>query len=292
MIVIKLIGGLGNQMFQYALGRKLSFQNQEELLLDCSFFKEEGTHTPREYELGIFHLQANIATEEELSAFQQPSGSLLSRIRNKIRRMNGADKTFIEVGHRFHPEVMELKGDLHLTGYWQSEKYFSDIRQHLLEDFVFKRPPEGKNKELLDKIQSTNSISLHIRRGDYVTNEAANSFHGLCTLDYYQSAVNHIAHRYDTIHLYVFSDDIPWAEKNLNLGFPMTFVNHNQGKSSWEDMRLMSGCQHNIIANSSFSWWGAWLNDNSNKIVVAPQRWFATKDNDNPDIIPERWIRL
>jgi Glycosyl transferase family 11 len=178
-----------------------------------------------------------------------------------------------------------------LDGYWQSEKYFIDCSKLIRKDFTFKNELDSYNLKLKSKIDKTNSVSIHIRRGDYVNNLNTNATHGLCSIDYYIKAVNYITERIESPYFFVFSDDIEWAKKNIMLNFPCQFISHNIGSKSYLDMQLMSLCKHNVIANSSFSWWGAWLNSNDNKIVIAPRKWFAV-NTDICDLIPSNWISL
>jgi len=292
MIVVKLIGGLGNQMFQYALGKKLALKNNHELLLDCSFFNEAGTHTPRHYELDVFRLKTAIASEEQLALFKSKGGSRIVQMLHRFFPIENKYRTFTERGHQFQPEVLNVTGNTLFIGYWQTELYFSDIRTELLKEFEFTAPLSGLNKELSIKITSCNAVSLHIRRGDYVSNASANSFHGLCDLDYYQRGMDYLQRHETELELFVFSDDIAWAKDHLHFNVPMTFIDHNKGKGSSEDMRLMSMCKHHIIANSSFSWWGAWLNTFAKKRVVAPKKWFLDDMVNTENIIPSNWIQL
>jgi|JI6StandDraft_1071083.scaffolds.fasta_scaffold02680_6 hypothetical protein len=292
MIVVKLIGGLGNQMFQYALGKKLALENNHELLLDCSFFNETGTHTPRQYELDVFKLNASIASEEQLALFRSKNESGIAGMFHRFFPFARDYRTFSERGHQFQPEVLNVSGNTLFIGYWQSELYFSDIRTELLQEFEFAASLAGLNEELAIKITTCNAVSLHIRRGDYVSNASANSFHGLCDLDYYQRGMDYLQRHETDLELFVFSDDIAWAKDHLHFNLPMTFIDHNKGKGSSEDMRLMSMCKHNIIANSSFSWWGAWLNTYAKKRVVAPKKWFLDDAINTENIIPTSWIQL
>ncbi len=292
MIIVKLIGGLGNQMFQYALGKKLALKNQDELFLDGSFFSEKGTHTPREFELDVFSLKAIVAQNEQIELFHHKNGSRLTSLLRKLFALDKKYKTIIERGHEFHPEVLHAKGNIHLIGYWQSELYFADIRQELLRDFQFATLLTDKNQELSKEIQSCNSVSIHIRRGDYVSNESAKSFHGLCDIPYYKRGIEYLEGNESDLAFFVFSDDIHWAKENLVINAPTTFIDHNKGKASCEDMRLMSMCKHHIIANSSFSWWGAWLNPHEGKRVIAPKQWFLDSSINTQDVIPNSWIRL
>ena len=191
----------------------------------------------------------------------------------------------------FRPEILTLRDDAYLDGYWQSEKYFSDIQDVIRKEFTVKNKPDPINESYLGEIKDCESVSVHVRRGDYVSNPTTNQVHGFLGLEYYQKAMNTMLEKIDTPHFFVFSDDPEWAEKNLTTDAPTTYVKHN-GTKNYEDMRLMNTCKHHIIANSSFSWWGAWLASNENKIVIGPSRWFRNKDYNDLDRMPENWLRI
>lgn len=293
MIIIKLQGGLGNQMFQYAFGRALSIKFNSRLYLDLRSFqnqqKEDG-FTPRQFELGIFPVFAQEASENLLTSFTSPKSkvSFLNRFRLFQK------KTYIEPNSNYNPCVENLKPPIYLDGYWQSEKYFKSIEQNLRQEFTFKDSIDVLTKYYVDKIKKSNlSVSIHIRRGDYITSPKTNAYHGVCSLDYYEKAISIIISKYEKIEFYVFSDDNRWVKENFVKGrLNMTVIDHNTGRDSWKDMLLMSCCNHHIIANSSFSWWGAWLSPNENKTVIAPKRWFLHLEFDDTDIIPQEWIRI
>ncbi len=197
-----------------------------------------------------------------------------------------------ERSFRFDPKILKLKRDVHLHGYWQSEKYFRDIRETILEDFTFTPPLNSRNQKILEKIKKTNSVSVHVRRGDYVMDPKTHEFHGVCGPDYYQKAVKVVSKKVENPTFYFFSDDIRWVEKNLKTKVENTYVDWNTGEKSFVDMQLMSSCKHHILANSSFSWWGAWLNRNKDKMVVAPKQWFQDPSMDTRDLIPEGWLTV
>lgn len=291
MIIINLTGGLGNQMFQYALGRVLAEINHDTLKLDTSSFNIfSSIDTLRCYELDIFKLSSNLASRSESMRFSDPNPLIVAI--NQFLRTNISPYPVsytVEKSHNFDPQVLEMTGDIYLRGFWQSEKYFSVHRDLILGEFSFKSHPTHKNAILLKSINSSESISVHVRRGDYVSNVQANKFHGTCDIGYYKKAIKDLAKRCKNPSFFVFSDDIEWCKKNLPISYPVTYVSHNQGESSWEDMRLMSKCKHNIIANSSFSWWGAWLNTNPSKIVIAPKRWYRDSKIETNDLIPQVW---
>jgi hypothetical protein len=189
----------------------------------------------------------------------------------------------------FDPEVLHLPDGVRLDGYWQSEKYFSDIEKIIRREFIVRASPSQKNREMAQRIASCESVSLHIRRGDYLSEPHTASVHGICPLDYYQRCVNAMSGEVKKPHFFVFSDEPRWVERNFSLPFPMVVVEHNGPQNPHEDLRLMSLCQHQVIANSSFSWWGAWLCGNDHKIVMAPRRWFNRDGYDTRDLIPDGW---
>jgi hypothetical protein len=290
MIVVNLMGGLGNQMFQYAMGRRLSLHHQTELFLDCTFLETENPHhIKREYELGIFKIHAQIATGKELKKFKQSN-----RIINKVQqRLPGLFpfKLIHEKSHAFNEFILTAPDNSWLNGFWQTEKYFIDIENTIRSDFEFKSPAQELNKTLAEKIKSCESVSIHVRRGDYTTPKVL-AFHGICTTDYYYKAIEALSKKTTIRELFLFSDDTSWVKQNMRFDLPVTYIDHNTGKNSFEDMRLMSLCKHNIIANSSFSWWGAWLNAYKNKTVIAPINWILDKQVDTTDVIPENWLQL
>jgi hypothetical protein len=184
-----------------------------------------------------------------------------------------------------------LGDNTYLDGYWQSEKYFRSIEKIIRSECRVKGAPSEINKNFADKIQSVNAVSIHVRRGDYVTDEKTNAYHGVCDKDYYRQAIDHLTASLDDPYFFVFSDDMAWTKANLSTGSqPAEYIDHNTG-AGHEDLRLMYLCKHHIIANSSFSWWGAWLNDHAGKKIIAPKKWFQPPITNN-DIIPEGWITL
>jgi hypothetical protein len=292
LIISQIIGGLGNQMFQYAAGRALSLTRIQSLRLDISKFAGYGLHQGFELQR-VFDCPAEIATEVEVR------NMLGWQFSNGIRRVVGQPvmaafrrKGFVVEPH-FHywPGINGVPEDCYLAGYWQSEQYFQAHAKTIRADFIFKLPLTSKNAELANQIARVKAVSLHVRRGDYINNPKTTATHGLCSLDYYRAAVQHISDRVEHPYFFVFSDDISWVQEHLEIHFPCQYVDHNKGTESYNDMRLMSLCQHHIIANSSFSWWGAWLNPSKDKVVVAPKQWFANETN-TQDLIPQSWVRL
>ena len=290
MIITKLQGGLGNQMFQYALGRNLAITNKTEVKFDLSFYKKiDGNKTTREYTLNHFNIIEKIATENEIKK--------LKKYEQKKGRRNFFHNTFIadnsiyikEKQFNFDENIFKSSTNIYLDGYWQSKKYFKNIENIIHKEFILREEFQIKNEDLKQNIVSSNSVSLHIRRGDYINNRKTNEVHGLCSLYYYQKSLEIISKKQNDLKIFVFSDDIEWAKNNLKTNFPTIFIENNK---DCEDLILMSLCKHNIIANSSFSWWRAWLNQNPDKIVIAPKEWFNDPNKDTTDLIPKSWIRI
>lgn len=278
-------------MFQYAIARSIAYTNQTDFKLDISGFESlKPPYTPREYELGNFNISEHFATTDEIQRYNKKK-SLVTTVFEKIFPP-GYHYYYEKKKFNYDPEVFKLKGDIYLEGYWQTEKYFENIENVILNDFTVKTEPAEKNKALLDKIKNCNAVAVHIRRGDYVTNPQTESFHGSCDLSYYRKCVALIVKRVSDPHFFVFSDDPKWAKENLQIDFPATFSSHNGPDRGYEDLRLMRHCKHFIIANSSFSWWGAWLSRNSDKIVVAPKRWMRKEDIVTKDLIPDGWLSI
>lgn len=293
-VVIKLMGGLGNQMFQYATGRALADHHHVALKLDITGYAEDPL---RKYELSLMNIRAEIATPKELRTVGTRSVTKLfwtpfvKNIFSK-KRFNNRSLYFKEKSFMFDPEIRNLKPPIYLEGYWQSERYFSNIFSALQSDFSLKISLDKLNQVILNKIISSNAVSLHVRRGDYVSNPTTAQYHGVCPMDYYREAIDYMAKNTVNPHFFVFSDDMPWVTDNLRIDHPRTLVQVNGEDRGAFDMVLMKSCRHHIIANSSFSWWGAWLNPNKEKIVVAPKRWFNQANIDTHDLLPEKWVTL
>lgn len=292
MIISHIIGGLGNQMFQYATARALSLKRGTPLFLDVQDFAGYKLHNG--YELDrIFALEASLASRSELKAvLGWRAYSIIRRrlFRNDLIKFRGAH-LFVDTQFKSWREIHAVPDNCYLMGNWQTEKYFDEYRQTILNDFTFIKQLDGLNLKVADAIKTTNAISLHVRRGDYVSNASSLAFHGVCSLEYYRKAIEFMVNSVHNPTFFIFSDDMQWVRENITLEYPCTFVDFNTGSNSYNDMHLMSLCKHHIIANSSFSWWGAWLNRSERKIVIAPQQWFAA-DFDSSNIIPSEWIKL
>ena len=267
MIIVRIVGGLGNQMFQYAYAKALSLQGYN-VKLDISKFRKYKLHGG--YQLDKYKIDLELANS-------------ISIILGKI----GIKKSLKEKSLLFDKKLKSLKGNEYIKGYFQTEKYFEEIRNTLLTEFIINQELSEPTNKVAKQISSyKNSCSLHIRRGDYISDKKANNVHGTCSLDYYNRAINLINEKHENTHFFVFSDDINWTKENLKI----TNAFYVDIKSiPHEDMYLMSLCTNNITANSSFSWWGAWLNKNDNKTIIAPKQWYLNRKN---EIASKNWIKI
>lgn len=292
MIVTNIVGGLGNQMFQYAVGRSLSLMHKVPLRLDIGEFSRHAIHQGFELD-HVFSLPVGLADAEDLRAILGWQSSrfamrLLTRPEAHILRSR---QLIVEPHFQYFSGITEVPSSCYLKGYWQSERYFSAVADLIRDDFTFSSPLAGANIQIANKIAGVNAVSLHVRRGDYVNNQNTLSVHGVCSLDYYVRAIAYIAQRVTDPVFFIFSDDLDWVRGTLRMEYPCHYVCNNRGGESYNDMRLMSFCKHHVIANSSFSWWGAWLNPSHTKIVVAPKQWFA-RPVDVSDLLPDGWVPL
>ena len=290
MIIVRVTGGLGNQMFQYAMYKSLEKKGKLVKLDSKSFYETKKEHNGYELER-IFDIKPNKPTKEDLEKFDENNISTLFKIKRKLF----GDKKFVydTKEYVFNKDVYKLKNS-YLNGYWQSIKYFEGIENDIKKDFRFKNQLDNKNLEILNEIENSNSISIHIRRGDYMSPENYNMYGCIATPTYYKKAIKVIEEKVENPTFFVFSNDMDWVKKNIQINSRVFYIDINSGNGSYKDMQLMSNCKHNIIANSSFSWWGAWLNENKNKIVIAPKKWINREDvdSDKRELFCEGWTLL
>ena len=285
VIIIEVAGGLGNQMFQYALYQKYLHMGKA-VKLDL-FSYENPKSMP--FELDLFHLPYDVDTKKERSGYMDQKRLSVYRILDQIsgRPKHSYYAEKLDVGYQ--PEILNFE-NTYLSGYWQCEKYFMDFRQDVLDLFQF--PDQQINlasRSLQEQMRREQAVAVHVRRGDYLLPENSRKYGNICTLQYYKNAMQYMKKRVPDARFYFFSNDPGWVRENLATG-DSVIVDCNHGKENYLDMYLMSQCSHNIIANSSFSWWGAWLNQNPDKIVMSPQRWFSHLEFS--DAICEGWIRI
>lgn len=291
MVVVHIVGGLGNQLFQYAAARRLAWKNNTQLRLHLGEFEVYILHL---YGLHYLNISAKEATSADLQQYFPPmTGFLPYTLRAVLARfLPGRGRVVLESGMRFNPTILTLPGNVYMRGFWQSEKYFQDCETIIRKEFVVTVLADKKNQAMHDAIRRCNAVCLHVRRGDYVSDPTARTVHGVCDLPYFQQAVTYMAARLTRPEFFVFSDDPAWARQNIKPNAPVHYIDFNGPEKNYEDLRLMMSCQHNIISNSTFGWWGAWLNPNKKKIVIAPQQWFADPTRDARDIVPDAWVRL
>ncbi len=301
MIVIRCMSGLGNQLFQYALGRHLSLIHGRPLRLDASGYtatEPDANAGTRQFGLDAFAVNGQVAAPEELEEFEiYRRVGTRGRIARLLNRWTPYHRRAViqEASAdywRFQPSILtsRLAEPVCLVGFWQSERYFADIDATIRRDLTLKQPPDAENIEILSDIERANSIAIHVRHGDNATGAAEKL--GVLSSDYYQRAAALIAAEIGEPHFFVFSDDPDWAAKTLMLPGPVTFITHNGDKRNHEDLRLMAACKHHIVANSTFSWWGAWLGKKHGQVVYAPSKYFLHSDQDCPDFYPNSWHLL
>jgi len=284
MIISRIIGGLGNQLFQYAAGKALALQHQTELQLDVNAFDKYDT---RNFDLAAFQTELHFATKEQVDGFK--NRNITGKIRDNIFPM-AFRKVYKPKHFHFHPRFFRAPAHIYLHGYWQSEKYFAPVSEAIRREFTMKEEYLKPVQAVAATIHSSPSVSVHIRRGDY-KNPATVEIHGVLEANYYRAGIKRVLEKVPDASVYFFSDDMNWVRENLPFEKAI-YVSGNLSQNHFEDFYLMSQCQHNIIANSSFSWWAAWLNNNPGKIVIAPKNWFNKGPKDTQDLIPEGWLKI
>jgi hypothetical protein len=277
-------------MFQYAVARRLAHVNGADLLLYLGNRYDAGSK--RVFRLDSFAISGRLAVEAEAGGLRR-----ISRTRRRLARflpglMPPHDPEVVrEETLRFNPTILTLRGNVKFAGAWQCERYFSDIGDIIRREFTLRTELDARNRETLARIQGGPSAFIHVRRGDYITSLKINRLYGTCSLDYYQAGLRILRARIGAaLRLFVFSDDPAWVREMQIGGEEAVIVDWN-GNMPERDLALMRSCNHAIIANSSFSWWGAWLGDEGERTVIAPRVWFRQR-SDYEDIMPERWIRL
>jgi len=304
MIISRLNGGTGNQMFQYALGRHLSLKNDTELKLDLSRLLDRtpwpGRVVFRDYELNVFHVRAGFARPSEVQKFVEPSQEnrkLTYRLIRKFKSEMGirtepkfSDRVVKEPGFTpFKQDILSTPDNSMLIGFWQSEKYFLDVEETIRKDFAFNFELDYESKEMLRTIESTNSVCVFVRRKEFV----GQPMYDTCDAGYFHRGMLRMGQEIRDPHFFIFSDDLEWCENNLRTEYPFTLVSHKYAGNQYEYyFRLMSSCEHFVIANSTYGWWAAWLSKNASKIVIAPKKWFGDESRDTRDLVPAAWMRI
>jgi hypothetical protein len=299
MIIARIRGGLGNQLFQYAAAQALAWHKGVALKLDLYTYSKSKA---RKFELDELNIDATIASRQEVHQFtgSNPIVRYLNKRENYLRCLN----VLAQPHYHFFEDFFSVNMPAYLSGYWNSEKYFKQYRTEILNQFTLRTQLPESSLNWKNQIVDCNSVAIHVRRGDYVANPVYQSFFGALPLQYYHEAMNEMKRRVTNPHFFIFSDDISWCQQNFAFLSDAKFITHKIPVKGSEDLMLMSNCRHQIIANSTFSWWGAWLNTNVNKVVIAPKRWFSKTFTDSPhppyasryyntkDLLPESWIAL
>jgi len=285
MKIVKFLGGLGNQMFQYAF--YLSLQKTfKSVKADITEFESYNRHNGFELN-NVFNIRLNKASSIEVRIYGKGRADFVTR---KMKRLFGTKFAYYEekLDFGFDQQIFSDKKSRYLWGYWQNVNYFNGIEDRLREDFTFRNKLIDKNLEVKNILERENSVSLHVRRGDYINDPLLGN---ICTLEYYRTAINTINEKVSKPFFVIFSDDPSWCRDNFSSINPL-FVDWNLKEQSYLDLQLMSICKHNIISNSSFSWWGSWLNQNPSKIIISPKVWANTSSNNFSGIILKNFITL
>lgn len=294
MIISKLIGGLGNQMFQFATGLALAKHLNMPYRIDIKLLNKYNRHNG--YQLNeIFDFNFEIANYLELwSLLKFKTYSVINESVEKVNpyAFDSNVRVFREYSHNYINDFENINKPCYISGYWQSEKYFEEFDSEIRKIFAFKNDLSGLNKKHENEILNSDSVSIHVRRGDYLSNASAAKFHGICELDYYQKAIKIISNKIKNPTYFIFSDDVEYIVNNFSFLENYRIIDNNQGLESYNDLRLMALCKHHIIANSTFSWWGAWLANHKNQIVIAPEKWFIGSTEIMKDIYCKNWMKL
>ena len=300
MILVRLMGGLGNQMFQYAFGKSMAIRLDVELKLDLSLL---GIHpnvkdqVVRQYDLDIFDLKDRVATEKEVAGFNGATDpSFADRVKYKMGKLMGSYPLVIQNDHVFDEEqIASVRNEACLVGRWQSESYWKDNRAALKKIFTLSKfPPSAVSLEVIKKTEGYIRIFVHVRRGDYVTHPVYSKTLGSLDVDYYFNAIDYMSRSISGELRFIFvSDDITWCRKHFSSVRHTFFVDQEAGKSGYaSDLWMMTQCQHAIISNSTFSWWGAWMAEGKDSLIIAPETWARDIRFCPPRIIPERWKKM
>jgi Glycosyl transferase family 11 len=294
MIIVSLKGGLGNQMFQYAAGRRLADATEQELKLDLSFFEKSKNlrHvTHRGYELSALKIIEKLANENEINQLKSVKNRILAQVFPKW-----SGNPYAKERHfHFDPMILTLKGQRYMEGNWMSEKYFGDISAIIREEFAFKSEVIERGKNLQTLILDSDSVCIQVRRGDYVSNPHVARLHQTTSLSYFEQGVALLKRKVSRPFFFVFSDDTAWCKEHFNDLGEVHFVEGDlagHGAQNSDYMQLMMCCKHFIISNSTFGWWGAWLGNFDKKVVISPQKWFNDERISTNDICPSTWMKI
>lgn len=301
MIIVKLMGGLGNQIFQYAFGQAIEAKIHKKITYDCLWFKEKPSRR-----LGIFDLGISVKSKRsnsiylalnKIAIYCSAHSKFIRRynLPKKIEYLNTIKNNFfyqIVNEKDFSKTEIKKRKNYFFVGYWQNPSYFENVREIILKNINFPKLQNANDLNLQNQIHYTESVAIHVRRGDYVENKNNNEFFGTCSIEYYKKAIDFILSKIPNAKFFIFTDDPDYAKLNFNFLSETILVSDNQ-RSEIDELNLMHLCKHFIIANSTFSWWGAWLSRNLNKIVITPKQWYKNSEaNEKCKIIPKDWMKI
>ena len=279
-IYVKIYGGLGNQMFQFAAGYAAAKNKKTKLSLDLDYYKKNNLHNNFELQK-VFDIKSNVEILVKSNKFN--FFKMIKKINYRVHKFN-------ENQFHYNKNILNISNNTILDGYWQSERYFKKYENEIKKIFTFKVNLNEIEYNYFDEIYNNHSVSVHIRRGDFLLKKNEN--HKTDLNDYYLEAIKRIAKKFHKVKFYLFTDDPNWVRNYFNMNYNHKIVDINQEEKSYIDMYLMSLCKANIIANSTFSWWSAWLNNNNDKIIYAPRNWFNDKTINIGDLIPRNWLLI
>ncbi|WP_285008124.1 alpha-1,2-fucosyltransferase [Pedobacter faecalis] len=286
MVIATITSGLGNQLFQYALAKHISVKNGTPLVLDTRFYRSDyAKESQRGFKLDNFNIHYKPLTKQ-VEYFLKFTKLF------KRQTLHPFFSAKIEDYYHYNPDVLrKLNPHIIIKGYWHSEKYFKDISGIIRDDLKFTNTPSPEFAHFYEELkQAAVPVSIHVRRGDYVSHPEFSKTFGFVGLPYYEHAIQSIKEKYPEARFFIFTDDQNWVKENLKLESSAIYVENTGENADIDDLHLMSLCHHNIIANSSYSWWGAWLNSNPDKTVLAPKNWFKNQPNWNTkDLLPSTW---
>ena len=299
MLIARITGGIGNQLFQYAFVRSLSIKLNQKFNLDLSWYRDyhkfekadnPNAATKREYLLDKFNINENLLNPVYLSiSYRLNNSPILNKIIKYPPFRYFSYNTTTELDFNFNK--IKSFNNVYLSGFWQKSDLFEEYKDVIKEEFVLKNKLSAENKILLKNIESTNSVAVHIRRGDLLSRPVAAAEQPYSSKKYYYNAINKIAGIVERPEMFIFSDDIDWVKNNYKFNISTTYVDNNG--PDYEHFELMCNCKHQIIANSTFSWWAAWLNNYQEKIIISPKWWYKDPvKNESIIRIPENWIIL
>jgi hypothetical protein len=296
MILVRLWGGLGNQMFQYATAKALALRLNTNLKIDLSLLENQikGPLEPqREFDLRVFNIEPELASTNEVNFYNPKANSIINKLYAKWLNLRFPNRTYIEKYYHFDRQLNLLKDNTCIVGNWQSPKYFQGFENEIRSELTFREGILIESKELAAEIMESNSVCINVRRSDYLTHPEYSKILGFRGLEYLQPAIEKIKCLTGNPSFFIFSDDIKWCNEVLQPIIGGKVIDHNhKGWKFGNYLHLMSLCKHQIIPNSTFGWWAAWLNQNPEKIVIAPKIWYQDKSFDTKDLCPENWIRL